>query len=107
MPGYKMTVTPIIDGDVRVLVDKCADVLYARMVDSEIVNSRECDTDYELIFNLDALGNIIGVTIIGISVLSQTEWLNHSGRGELPSAIVEVIDRYIGQSQLEKDLGIK
>lgn len=97
MPGYKMTVTPIIDGDVRVLVDKYSDVLYARMVDSEIVTCRECNTDYELIFNLDALGNIVGVTIIGISVLSQAEWLDHSARRELPKVIVEVIDRYVGQ----------
>jgi hypothetical protein len=33
---------PIIDGDIRILVDKGADVLYARIVDSEMVTGREC-----------------------------------------------------------------
>jgi hypothetical protein len=45
--------------------------------------------------------NIVGVTIIGISVLSNDEWLKHPGRNELPSNLVVVIDRYI--EQLEKE----
>lgn len=94
---------PIIDGDIRILVDKGADVLYARIVDSEMVTGLECDTDHELIYGLDIDGNIVGVTIIGISLLPQEEWLNHPGRSELPSNLVVVIDRYIGQ--LEKEFG--
>lgn len=86
-----------IEDGVRIAFDEDVDVLYARLVGSRIVDSRESDNDHELVFGLDDRGALVGVTIVGFRSLTPARWEVHSDRTTLPVELLNVIDRYIAR----------
>lgn len=80
--------------EVKLSFDDEVDVLYARLEGSEIVDSRESDSDFELVLNFDKSGKIVGIQLIGARVIPDSVWATHPARALLPPEILNVVDRW-------------
>lgn len=97
--GIVKNMSAFIENGIRVVLDHEHSVLYARIPGVDVVGYRESPTDHEVILNLDALGNVAGVTVIGFQELNVTDWLNHPARTLVPENLRSVVDKYIGAEE--------
>ena len=83
-------------GGVRLVFDPEGDVLYARQVGADVVDYAESG-DVEIVLARGAGGAVVGVTIIGASMIQPEAWLGPEVRGLLPEGLRTVLDGKIGK----------
>lgn len=78
----------------RIDVDELTGVLYAKLPGTRMVVCEHAPHDDDIVLNLDADRNVIGVTVLSAVDADPEDWFSHPDRAVIPWSILASIDAW-------------
>jgi len=80
---------------VKIVFNDLTDVVSAYIADTAASSVTQAPSDRHILLEIDAAGHIVGVEVIGASVIVPERWREHPIRQTLPTTILAELDGWL------------